>query len=136
MKYIPLFILIQLVSLVLQLVGLPVCAYLALCGNWRTQNNQPLHFPKWAWIWDNQEDGVCPYTYMRENLPWSISRVCFYWTALRNPVNNLRYVPGVSKVGRPLFYNTWTVLGKQFYVKAGWMSNGFPACSFGAGRGY
>lgn len=136
MKYIPLFVLIQLVSLLLQVLGLPVCLYFAAYGSWRKSNVQPLHFPAWAWIWDNEEDGVLPQAYLREKLPWSITRACFYWTTLRNPVANLKHVPGVSRVGRPLVYNTWIVFGKQFYVKAGWMGNGFPALSFGAGRGY
>lgn len=136
MKYIALFVLIQTISLVLQVVGLPICLYLAACGDWRRLSAQPLHFPSWAWLWDNEEDGVLPSAYMRENLPRSITRSCFIWTALRNPVANLKHVRGVSRVGRPLYYNTWTWLGKQLYVKAGWMSNGYPAASFGAGRGY
>lgn len=138
MKYIALFVLIQIASLVLQIVGLPICLYLALYGAWRTKvpTMIPLHFPKFAWLWDNEEDGIMPYFYMRENLPWSITRSCFTWTALRNPVANLKHVRGVSRVGRPLYYNTLLVKGKQLYLKAGWMSNGYPALSFGAGRGY
>ena len=136
MKYIPLFILIQIVSLVLQIIGIPVVAYLAWFGSWQRQAKQPLHFPAWAWLWDNDEDGVLPYSYMRDNLSSSAELSCFIWTALRNSVANLKHVPGVSKVGRPLYYNTWTIGGKLFYAKAGWMSNGYPAMSFGAGRGY
>lgn len=135
MKYIPLFLLIQIISLVLQVIGLPVCLYLAAFGKWRDLGfNAPSidHFPKLAWIWDNDEDGIYPWFYVRENLAWSPTRICFTWTVLRNPVANLKHVPGVSKVGRPLFYRS----NGKFYVKAGWMSNGYPACSFGAGRGY
>lgn len=86
------------------------------------------------WLWDNSDDKP-----LQQH--WS-KGYTFYWMVLRNPVANLRHVPGVSKRGRPLFYRTWNwtwnKLGfkKQFYVKVGWMSNGYPCASWGAGRGY
>lgn len=127
MKYIALFILIQLVSLVLTIVGIPVCAVLAWGRFYHY--DQKYHWPKWAWVWDNEEDGVAPSGYTTR---WGQ----FVWTALRNPCNNLRFVVGVSGSGRPLLYKTWTMFGKEFYLKWGWMSDGYPAFSAGAGRGY
>ncbi len=121
MKYIPLFVLIQLVSAVLFIVGLPVCAACAFTGRW----------PRWTWVWQNEEDGVIgPAWYNPGKTRW----LSFKWTALRNSVNNLRYVPRVSKVGRPLWIRNWTISGKVFYAKAGWLSNGYPVMSAGAGR--
>lgn len=115
MKYLPLFVLIQLVNLPLMVIGFFIVPFDVLF-------NEPV-----PWIWENMDDAP--------QLAWSKWRT-IVWLAFRNPVANLRHIKGVSKAGRPLFYRTWTLWGKLFYVKAGWMSNGFPACSSGAGRGY
>lgn len=123
MKYIPLFLLIQLINIPLMVLGWFI---VALCVT-ATRRGWLRDWPHWAWLWFNDEDGY-------GTIPgwWG----AFDWLALRNPVANLRHVRGVSKVGRPLYYRTWLVKGRQFYVKAGWMSDGYPACSAGAGRGY
>jgi hypothetical protein len=114
-----LIILIQLVNLFLMVPGIFITAANVWLGS-----PQP-------WLWENSD--------YPPPAAWSRWRT-FVWLALRNPVANLRFVPGVSKVGRPLFYRTWvdTVDGysEEFYVKVGWMSNGYPCCSAGAGRGY
>lgn len=121
MKYLPLFVLIQAVSTVLFFIGLPICAVCAYTGKW----------PAWTWLWQNQEDGVMgPTWYNPTKSRWK----SFTWTALRNSVNNLRYVPGVSAKGRPLWIRNWTIHGKIFYAKAGWLSNGYPVLSAGAGQ--
>jgi hypothetical protein len=112
-------LLIQLVNILLMVPGIFVTAFDMIF-------NDPV-----PWIWYNSTDKPLP--------AWS-KWYTFYWLALRNPVANLRLVPGVSGTGRPLFYRTWnwTVDGytEEFYVKVGWMSNGYPCCSFGGGRGY
>jgi hypothetical protein len=136
--YICLFAAIQLVSLALTIIGLPICALLSVAALETTQPSRTSKapaasvvwgWPKPFWLWSNDADGVWgPYPHSR----W----YAFYWTALRNPVNNLRFVAGVSKVGRPLWYRTWTIRGKLYYAKAGWMSDGFPAFSAGAGKGF
>jgi hypothetical protein len=117
-KYVALFVLIQAINVPLILLGLPVCA---LCCHLHT-------WPRWAWLWGNDQDGPLA----GGTTAWDV----FQWTALRNPVHNLALVPGVFGKGRPLWYRTWTMFGRQFYAKAGWMSNGYIACSAGAGRGY
>ena len=148
MKYLPLFILIQVVSVVLGFIGLPIIAYYAYVHPQVRLAKSPLtgkailHFAhKWTWLWDNDEDGIDGGGSW--NQQWSIGRRIFTWSALRNSVNNLRFVKrllwlpiSVSAVGRPLWYRTWTMFGKQFYAKAGWLSDGYPCCSAGAGRGY
>lgn len=129
--YIALFALIQFASQILSTIGLFVIAGLAYFHAWVPVAGKF----QWSggmltWIFSNEEDGIVgPGMALTR---WN----AYYWSALRNPCNNLRFVPGVSKVGRPLFYNTWTIFGKLYYVKLGWMSNGYPACSAGAGRGY
>jgi hypothetical protein len=110
-----LFALIQIVNLPLMILGIPVIAFDVI-------ENEPI-----PWIWENEDDPPAA--------NWTRWHT-FKWLALRNPVANLRHIPGVSGTGRPLFYRTWTDFGKQFYVKVGWMSNGYPALSAGAGRGY
>ncbi len=136
MKYLPLFLLIQLASLVLTVVGIPVVAILA-GFQWVHFDHaeQTWHWPWWAWIWDNREDGVAPVWYQKAHPTWSTPRLVFTWAALRNSCNNLRYVPGVSKAGRPLWHRTWHMFGKQFYAQAGWLSDGYPCLSAGAGKG-
>lgn len=109
MKYVPLFVLIQLVNLLLLVLGLFVCLL--------------PRFAKFTWLWWNNIDP--PST----NQPWWPQ---YYWLALRNPVSNLRLVPGVSKPGRPLWY--WS--NGKYYAKAGWTSNGYPVLSAGSGKGY
>lgn len=120
----------------LWLLGILVCGVLSLTMRMSgapgiIASMGPQHWPKWAWIWDNEIDGIFGPT----NTPYTRWQA-FYWSALRNPVNNFRFVVGVSQKGRPLWYKTWTILGKQFYAKAGWKSDGYPCFSVGAGRGY
>jgi uncharacterized membrane-anchored protein YitT (DUF2179 family) len=107
-----LFAIIQLVNLPLMILGWFVC----LSPN----------FAHFTWLWWNDDDGAVGSTWWAK----------YVWLAWRNPVANLRHVPGVSKAGRPLWYGTRTIRGKEFYWKFGWMSDGYPACSLGAGRGY
>jgi hypothetical protein len=159
MKHLVLFILIQCASAGLFVPGLPVCAYLAYTHQ-ATYDKATgrYHWPAWAWIWDNDEDGVVPTWYRAEHPDWSFEKAAFRWSALRNSVNNLRYVRGVSGPGRPLLYRTWTwnipsiawrewgVLSypdsvslekRQFYWKAGWQPNtGWPVISAGGGTGF
>jgi len=135
MRYIGLvglFILIQLASLVLTIVGIPVVAVLVeLDFLYFGMDGERVHFPPWAWIWDNQEDGVLP-TWFRQKYPtWSPHRTAFVWSALRNPCNNLRFVRGVSKVGRPLWRKTWGAKPGGFYFAAGWNGSGYPVLSGG-----
>jgi len=108
MKYIPLFVLIQLVNLPLLLLGLVICLWPNLAHA--------------LWLWWNDDDP--PW-----NKPWAQQ---YYWLALRNPVSNLRHVPGISGAGRPLWY--WS--NGSWYAKAGWTSNTYPVLSLGSGKGY
>lgn len=47
-------------------------------------------FPKTFWLWDNQENGIFgpPWFHRGYYDFWT----CFKWCALRNPVNNLRFI--------------------------------------------
>lgn len=136
MKYIALFIAIQIVAFVLGLIGVPICAALAFAklsavGALRPPAPQLWHWPRWAWVWDNDEDGVDPPWYSVTHPSWPQAWREFIWTALRNPVNNFRYVPGISAKGRPLWRKTWGAKPGGFYCQAGWNSSGFPVLSAG-----
>jgi hypothetical protein len=112
-------LLIQLVNIFFMIIGIPIVGVDVLLGK-----------PE-PWLWENSDDPP-PAAWSR----WK----AFVWLALRNPVANFRFVPGVSGKGRPLFYRTWfwTIRAwhKQFYVKIGWLGNGYPACNWGGGKGY
>lgn len=126
-RYVALFVAIQLVSLVLSALGLLVVGFLAIGQSWERESAAaPWH---WilaaAWPWDNQVDGICaPGT---TPTTWT----AFYWSGLRNPCNNLRFVPGVSKVGRPLWRKTWGAKPGGWYAQAGWNGSGYPVLSGG-----
>src|SRR5271166_4579190 len=116
-----LFLAIQAVNLPLMLLGIPL---VALC---LMLNVAP------PWLWNNSVDPA-------KGSKWQQ----FVWLALRNPVSNLRLLPGVSNSARPLWYWTWewkvlTYLNPtgQWYFKAGWLPHtGYPCLSMGGGRGY
>lgn len=127
MRYVALFILIQLVSLILAIVGAPICAALSLLRAWHLERSPVTGelidvWPKLFWLWSNSEDGVLPHWYWITHPEWSTERVVFTWTAWRNSVGNLRFVPGVSGKGRPLWQ--FNILGRTFL--AGWHSDGWP----------
>jgi len=103
-KYIPLLVLIQLVNLVLLPIGWLVCLSPQLA--------------KASWIFWNDDDGVNGRTTW-----WG--QYC--WLGWRNPVSNLRHIPGVSGVGRPLWLKSFTIRGKPYHIMAGWLgSTGYP----------
>jgi hypothetical protein len=116
-RYVLLFIAIQLASLVLTVAGFFVCGALAASGI--------VPWPAWAWVWNNRIDGL--YGPGNPHTKWQ----AFYWTALRNPCNNLRFVAGVSKVGRPLWRRTWGAKPGGWYFQAGWNNSGQPVLSGG-----
>lgn len=77
------FILYFLVRLPLILLGFIVVpiAYKFREGN---------HFPKWAWIWDNKEDGIFGATWFNKGV--LDFKTCYRWSAVRNPANNMRFM--------------------------------------------
>jgi hypothetical protein len=117
MKYIALFVLIQLINIPLTVLGWFVGLQLVYG-----------RYYSFLWLWENDDDVELTSAMS----PWRR----YVYLSWRNPVANLRHVPGVSGKGRPLYYRSWLIKGKQFYVKCGWMSDGYPALSAGAGRGY
>jgi hypothetical protein len=126
MKYIALFIALQIVQIPLTILGIPIVGALAAAGAFHLVNGQ-WHFHTDFWLWDNDQDGVCA-PGIDTPTRWQV----FYWSALRNPAHNYGSIPGVSGTGRPLWY--WS--DQRWYAKAGWLSDGRPCMSAGSGRGY
>src|SRR5690606_23980281 len=112
------------VALTLQLVGLVLLVPLCLFRMWSWRRSYVAQFrPRgpiaagWGgwltWLWGNEEDGVNgpmwwaertrAYDGGRLRLAWSAYR----WSALRNPVNNLRFVPGINPVIDPARVRHW-----------------------------
>lgn len=107
----PIFWVIQFLSINMEIVGWVVCLSPALA--------------KVSWIYWNDDDGAVGDTWWKRYL----------WLAWRNPVDNFKHVRWTQAPG-PLVYKTWMWRGKQYYYKAGWMSDTYCALSFGSGRGY
>lgn len=94
-------------SAVLWILGIPVCAWLAYTRNW-TFSRSYLHpdrviaiWPRWAWLWSNEEDGVTGHPAWQEEYAGRERWGAFRWSAIRNPSNNLRFVPLLSLVIDP-----------------------------------
>jgi hypothetical protein len=158
LRYILLFILIQIISIFgLFAPGVVLCGICTLFKLYELRDNPtPLHpwndpkiyrwTPRWMWIWDNREDGLSPVWYLAAHPAYtvkifgrtfSIKRTLrwnfFIWTAFRNYANNWRFVPGVSKVGRPIFSRAFTLRGKLRHFDAGWLPDGYPTLNIGLG---
>jgi hypothetical protein len=113
------FVLFQIVNLVLMVPGWFIGMWPALA--------------KGSWLWWNVDDGDPGKTW------WAR----YVWLAWRNPVADLRLVPGVSGPDRPLIYHWWTStpgdIKSGHYIKVGWESGPpyYPVFQpYGAGRGY
>lgn len=131
-SYIAVFAAVQLLSLGLALVGILPIAILATLKRWRID---PTILGGSGWrtssffntLYGNDEDGIFGPKGEFTGSRWH----AFYWSAIRNDVNNLRYVRGISGVGRPYSRWTWGATPGGFYIHAGWNASGFPVCSAG-----
>lgn len=92
----------------LWLAGIPICYALSKRAMWVYRESKYfgnyIHAwrPRWAWLWGNEEDGVTgPDWWAEQNADKPIERRAFIWSALRNPVNNLRFVPVIHPVIDP-----------------------------------
>jgi hypothetical protein len=123
------FLAVQLVALALFPVGIVVVGVLAATRSWTFDiNTQRYHWlGKWAWIFDNDEDGIFSGPPSLERHPrWN----AFVWCALRNSVNNLRFLTAWK--GGP-----WLQIRRSGrYFQAGFRPDtGWPVLSAGRGTG-
>lgn len=88
-SWIPFFIL-KLCLAILGLVAVPM----ALGTRYVTiEDYDEDHWPDLFWIWGNDEEGVPEWWFVRANQEW-YTRYWprFWWYAIRNPVNNFRFL--------------------------------------------
>lgn len=108
------FLGIQLLSALLTLIGIPLIAILLAMRLTRVGTSLKggsirLFRGGWAtYLWNNYEDGI-------DNHGQSNA---FVWSALRNPVDNLKYVTAWGS--GPFVRKEFSVAGKLLYVQAGW----------------
>ena len=64
-----------------------------------TRNKDTNKLAKIFWIWDNEEDGIygAPFWWERKYGGVKDLKTAYTWSALRNPVNNMRFVFGVNR---------------------------------------
>jgi hypothetical protein len=100
-------------------------------------NGNPIvNAPRWLWIWGNDEDGLDPIWYAVIHPTWGAWRRMYTWAAIRNSVNNLRFLPGFGvrwyaekchsvEAGR--FQLTWQDVRYRLVVslKNGWVALGW-----------
>lgn len=117
------WLLYQLTSLVLTVLGWPLIAVLAALRLW-TDKAVYWDFKRrivWAWrggwltyVWSNDEDGICPNQVIT---PWR----AWLWSAWRNPANNLRFaLPGAYYVIQPSEKVSVRLLAAGYVVTCGW----------------
>jgi hypothetical protein len=99
------------VFLVLAIIGLVLLLPLSLLKAWRWRFTRV--FPDlrevsawrggWlTWVWGNEEDGVTgPDWWLRRTKGSKAWLVAYRWSALRNPVNNLRFIRAINPVIDP-----------------------------------
>lgn len=59
-----------------------------------------VHLPKWAWLWDNDAEGMMSWMDEWPEMCWNKNPDSFLsmwqWAAWRNPANNMRFVRGIA----------------------------------------
>lgn len=97
--FIGMWLLVGTIKLVLSLLGLIVVPIALRFANYGK-------LPRWAWLWDNDRDGLeGPDWYRLRYAPnhWlAKSFPRFWWLAVRNPCNNLRFVEALDLDIRPI----------------------------------
>jgi hypothetical protein len=75
----------------------PSIAFTEAPGNWRQAR-----LPAWAWLWSNDRDGALgdERGWWHLNAPFGLGAYHwfsqFWWLAIRNPANNMRFTPWFS----------------------------------------
>lgn len=130
----PIWLAYTALEVILDVVGLFVILPLSLLRAWGSRPSRVYgrEFPKpqllhawWGgwltWLWGNEEDGVTgPIWWAVRHRDWPMWRIAYVWSALRNPVNNLRFVPGINPVIDPKRIQWHTGGGRTWLVEYTW----------------
>lgn len=115
----PLWLAYSAAGAVLWVVGVPLVGVLALFEAWHPRPSRTYADGRivqvwnggWlTWLWGNEEDGVTGAVWYRRAHPeWSARKCAFMWSALRNPSNNMRFIPGINPKIKPdkVRYRGW-----------------------------
>ena len=87
-----------------------------------------VHLPKWAWLWDNDAEGMMSWMDEWPEMCWNKNPdsflSMFQWAAIRNPANNMRFVKGLAcfipNVTEHTFYGNANVDDKDWQNGKGW----------------
>lgn len=138
------FVIVQLISLVAMVLGWLVLIPFCLGQAWTISTlsgsiKDGRHIDHWnagwlRYVYDNPEDGVSGQQALVCNTdgqlvsymphawaPWR----AYCWSAWRNSADNLKYV--FKRTGGP--FRRWQI--GDFYLQAGWNTNGLPVLSAG-----
>jgi hypothetical protein len=104
--FIPIWLLFLLFRTLMIVLGLIIIPPLAILYKLTTKteisiiNGRPILNWKYKlfWLWSNQEDGILA---GEELLKYPNSIRIIYWSAIRNPANNLRFVPFFLVIPNP-----------------------------------
>lgn len=137
----PLWLAYSAVALVLDAIGLVILLPLSLAHAWKWRPSMFRQFrglsggefrTVWwggwlTWLWGNEEDGVTGPLWWRQRTGaflvghhWKKALSAYRWSALRNPTNNLRFIPWVNPVIDPERIDYINRLGDAYQITLTW----------------
>jgi hypothetical protein len=94
-RYAPLWCLIWVLLCPLWVVGLFLTPIGIIFAK-KSATGDILNPPRWMWLWGNDQEGYDPRWYQIYRAGWPRWFRMWEWAALRNSVNNIRYVPWLN----------------------------------------
>jgi hypothetical protein len=91
-KYAPAWCLMWVLLLPMWVLGL-VLTPIGIIFAQKSVSRGTLDPPRWLWLWGNDQEGYDPRWYQIYRAGWPRWFRMWEWAALRNSVNNIRYVP-------------------------------------------
>lgn len=91
-------------------------------------SRKEVHLPRWAWIWDNDAEGMMSWMDEWPEMCWNGKPYSFIsmwqWAAWRNPANNMRFIRGIAvylpDVKEHAFWGKESVNDKDYVNGKGW----------------
>lgn len=87
-----------------------------------------VHLPKWAWLWDNDAEGMMSWMEEWPEMCWNGKPDSFLsmwqWAAWRNPANNMRFMRGIAvylpEAHSVKYWGKYKVSDKDYKNGEGW----------------